>query len=106
MIGAYHQLWRIEKSFRMSKHNLKARPIYHHRRESIDAHITIVFAALAITRFIEDRTGWSIKMFVTTARRCRTVQIRAGQQLPTAELPTDRRDALAQITLTGPCALN
>jgi hypothetical protein len=48
----------------MSKHDLKARPIYHHKRESIQAHLSIVFAALAVTRFIEDRTGWSIKRFV------------------------------------------
>ena len=40
VIGAYHQLWRIEKSFRMSKHDLQARPIYHHKRESIEAHLT------------------------------------------------------------------
>jgi hypothetical protein len=32
VIGAYHQLWRIEKSFRMSKHDLQARSIYHHKR--------------------------------------------------------------------------
>ena len=44
VIGAYHQLSHIEKSFRMSKHDLQARPIYHHQRESIDAHLTIVFA--------------------------------------------------------------
>ncbi len=100
VIGAYHQLWRIEKSFRMSKHDLRARPIYHHKRESIDAHLTIVFAALAITRLIEERTGWSIKRFVRTARRYRTVQIRAGQHLLAAEdpLPDDLRDALALIT--------
>jgi hypothetical protein len=71
----------------MSKHDLKARPIYHHKRESIDAHLTIVFAALAITRFIEDRTGWSIKKFVRSTRRYRTVQIRAGQHVLTAEDP-------------------
>jgi len=99
VIGAYHQLWRIEKSFRMSKHDLRARPVYHHKRESIDAHLTIVFAALAVTRFIEVRTGWSIKRFVRTARRYRTVQIRVGQHTLTAEdpLPPDLRDALAQI---------
>jgi len=79
VIGAYHQLWRIEKSFRMSKHDLRAQPIYHHERESIDAHLTIVFAALAVTRLIEARTGWSIKKYVQTARRYRTIQIRAGQ---------------------------
>ena len=99
VIGAYHQLWRIEKSFRMSKHDLRARPIYHHKRESIDAHLAIVFAALAVTRLIEDRTGWSIKKFVRTTRRYRTVEVRAGKQLLTAEepLPVDLRDALAQI---------
>jgi transposase len=78
VIGAYHRLFEIEKSFRMSKHDPQARPIYHHKRESIEAHSTIVFAALAITRLVEDRTGWSIKKFVRTARRYRTVQIRAG----------------------------
>ena len=56
----------------MSKHDLQARPIYHRKRESIDAHLTIVFAALAVTRFIEARTGWSIKRFVRTARRGRS----------------------------------
>jgi hypothetical protein len=98
-IGAYAGLWRIEKSFRMSKHDLAARPIYHHKRESIDAHVNIVFAALAVTRLIETRTGWSIKKFVQTTRRYRTVQIRVADQLLTAEdpLPTDLRDALAQI---------
>lgn len=99
VIGAYHQLWHIEKSFRMSKHDLRARPIYHHKRESIDAHLTVVFAALAVTRFIEDRTGWSIKKFVRTARRYRTIQIRAGNQTITAAdpIPDDLRDALSMI---------
>ena len=99
VIGAYHQLWHVEKSFRMSKHDLKARPIYHRKRDSIDAHLSVVFAALAITRLIEDRTGWSIKKFVRTARRYRTVQIRAGTQIITAAdpLPPELRDALALI---------
>jgi hypothetical protein len=100
VIGAYHQLWHIEKSFRMSKHDLRARPIYHHKRESIDAHLTIVFAALAVTRYIEHLTGWSIKKFVRTARRYRTIDIRAGRHLLTAEdpLPDELRNALALIT--------
>jgi hypothetical protein len=99
VISSYHDLWRIEKSFRMSKHDLQARPVYHHKRESIDAHLAIVFAALAVTRFIEARTGWSIKRFVRTARRYRTIQIRAGQHVLTAEdpLPPDLRDILARI---------
>lgn len=99
VIGAYHQLWHIEKSFRMSKHDLRARPIYHHKRESIDAHLAVVFAALAVTRYVEAATGWSIKRFVRTARRYRTVQVRVGTHIVAAEdpLPDDLRDTLAQI---------
>ena len=99
VIGAYHQLFHIEKSFRMSKHDLQARPIYHHKRDSIEAHLAVVFAALAISRHIESQTGWSIKKLVRTARRYRTIQIRAGTQTLTAEdpLPTDLRNALALI---------
>jgi len=99
VIGAYHQLWRIEKSFRMSKHDLQARPIYHHKRESIDAHLTTVFAALAVTHWIEHQTGWSIKKFVRTARRYRTVTIKAGSQILTAAdpLPDDLSEAIAKI---------
>ena len=59
----------------------------------------MVFAALAVTRLIEDRTGWSIKKFVRTARRYRTMPFRVGQQLILAEepLPDDLRTALERI---------
>jgi hypothetical protein len=99
VLGAYHRLFEIERSFRMSKHDLAARPIYHHKRESIDAHLNVVFAALAVTRLLEETTGWSIRRFVRTARRYRTVQIRAGTQLLTAQdpIPDDLHDALANI---------
>jgi hypothetical protein len=96
VIGAYHQLFQIEKSFRMAKSDLQARPIYHHQRDSIEAHLTIVFAALAVSRWIESRTGWSIRKFVRTARRYRTIQIQAGPHTVTAAdpLPHDLRDAI------------
>jgi Transposase DDE domain len=99
IIGAYHQLWRIEKSFRMSKHDLQARPIYHHKRESIEAHLSIVFAALAVSHWIERQTGWSIKKFIQTLRRYRIVTIRAGNHTLTAAdpLPADLQDILAAI---------
>ena len=100
VIGAYHHLWRIEKSFRMSKHDLQARPIYHHKRESIEAHLSIVFAALAVSHWIERQTGWSIKRFVQALRRYRTVTIRAGNHALTAAdpLPAEIQDILATIT--------
>lgn len=99
MIGAYHRLFQIERSFRMSKHDLAARPIYHHKRASIEAHLTIVFAALAVSRLVEERTGWSIRRFVQTARTYRTVQIHAGGRLLTAAdpVPDDLQAALDRI---------
>jgi Transposase DDE domain len=99
VIDAYHQLWRIEKSFRMSKHDLQARPVYHHRRESIEAHLTIVFASLAVSHWIEHQTGRGIKKFVRTARRYRTVTIQAGHHTLTAAepVPDDLAQALTKI---------
>jgi transposase len=92
-------LWRIEKSFRMSKSDLQARPVYHRKRDSIEAHLSVVFAALAVTRWIEASTGWSTRKFVKTARRYRTIQIQAGRQTITAAdpIPDDLRQALDAI---------
>jgi DDE family transposase len=106
VIGAYHRLFEIEKSFRMSKHDLQARPIYHHKRESIEAHLTVVFAALAISRWIEAQTGWSIRKFVRTARRYRTIEIQAGPHTVTAAdpLPSDLQAALTKISNASPGA--
>ena len=58
-----------------------------------------MFDALAVSRWIEDATGWSIKKFVKTARRYRTIQIQAGEQTITAAdpLPDDLRDAIDAI---------
>jgi hypothetical protein len=99
VMGAYHQLWQIEKSFRMSKTDLRARPIYHHKRDSIEAHLTIVMAALAVTRLIERATGWSIARFVTTLRRYHTIAIQAGDQTITAAnpLPEDIAQTLNRL---------
>jgi hypothetical protein len=99
VIGAYRRLFQLEKFFRMSAHDLTVGPADHHQRQSIDAHLTTVFAALAVSRWIESRTGWSIENFVRTAHRCRTVHIRAGDHNITAAdpLPDDLRDALDQI---------
>jgi len=99
VIDAYHQLWRIEKAFRMSKHDLQARPIYHRTRDSIEAHLSVAFAVMAVSHWIEHQTGWSIKKFVRSARRYRTVTIQAGNHTLTAAEPppADLAEALAKV---------
>ncbi|OIQ82040.1 transposase DDE domain protein [mine drainage metagenome] len=62
VIDAYHDLWQVERSFRMTKSDLRARPVFHHQRDAIEAHLTVVFAALAIGRHLQDTTGVTLKM--------------------------------------------
>lgn len=49
----YNQLWQIEKAFRISKTDLKIRPIHHYKRKRIAAHICIAFVAYAIYKELE-----------------------------------------------------
>lgn len=85
VIGSYHDLWHVEQSFRMSKTDLAARPIFHRTRDAIEAHLTIVFTALAIARDLQDRTGWSIRRIIQTLRPLQHVTISIGDQQLQAE---------------------
>lgn len=84
---------------RVQSHDLQARPIYHHPRESIEAHLSIVVAAMAVSHYIEHQTGWASRNSYAPARRYRTVTIKAGNQTLTAAdpLPDDLRAALIKI---------
>lgn len=53
VVENYRQLWRIEKAFRISKTDLRIRPVYHYRRKRIEAHICIAFVAYTIYKELE-----------------------------------------------------
>lgn len=53
IIDHYKQLWQIEKAFRISKTDLKIRPVYHRLRHRIEAHICIAFVAYSIYKELE-----------------------------------------------------
>lgn len=53
VIENYSQLWQVEKAFRISKTDLRIRPIYHRLRNKIEAHICICFSAYAIYKDLE-----------------------------------------------------
>lgn len=61
IVKHYHGLWHVEQTFRMSKSDLKARPIFHHTHDAIRAHIIICFMALMIGKWIEIKTGFSLR---------------------------------------------
>ena len=56
VIGKYHELWHVEQSFRMSKTDLRARPIFHRTRDAIEAHLTVVFTALSVSPVVQERS--------------------------------------------------
>jgi transposase len=85
VIDAYHNLFEVEKSFRMTKSDLQARPIFQQTRDSIEAHLTVCFAALAISRYIQDKTKISIKKFVRRLKELRTGIVQIGDKQYTAE---------------------
>ena len=107
MIDAYHQLWHIEKAFRMSKHDLQARPIYHHTRDSIEAHLSIVFAAMAVSHWIETPNRLEHQEIRPHRTPLPHRQIKAGRQILTAAdpLPDDLRRSPRQDQLSRQCAL-
>lgn len=52
----YHGLWQVEESFRITKHDLKIRPVYHWTPKRIKAHIAICFMSLTLARHLMYRT--------------------------------------------------
>ena len=61
VIARYHNLWRIEQSFRMSKSDLQTRPIFHHKEDAIRSHVLICFVALIMEKYLELSTNLSLQ---------------------------------------------
>ena len=87
VVAAYHDLFQVEASFRMAKTDLRARPMFHHEEDSIHAHLTVVFAALAISRHLQDAAGYTIRRIVHALRPLRDVTINVGGHQLTATTP-------------------
>ena len=85
VVSSYHELWHVEQSFRMSKHDLRARPVFHHTRDAIEAHLTVVMAALAVARHLQETTGISIKRIIRTLKPLQDVTINLNGHKITAQ---------------------
>ena len=85
VVSSYHELWHVEQSFRMSKHDLRARPVFHHTRDAIEAHLTVVMAALAVARHLQETTGISIKRIIRTLKPLQDITINLNGHKITAQ---------------------
>ena len=94
VISRYHDLWHVEQSFRRSKTDLAARPMVVRTRDAIEAHLTIVFTALAVARETQNRTGLAIRNVIRQLRPLRSAMIAvngAVQAFPPAIDPEQQK---------------
>jgi hypothetical protein len=77
--------------------------VFHRQRDSIEAHLTIVFAALAISRYLQEQTGVSIKKLVNTLRTVRSAAIKVNGERLTLdpEIPPPARELLTALRHEG-----
>jgi transposase len=61
IINQYKGLWQVEESFRVNKHDLKIRPIYHWKESRVKAHLAICYMAFACVRYLEYRVKTQIQ---------------------------------------------
>ena len=89
----------------MSKHDLRARPVFHHTRDTIEAHLTVVMASLAVARYLQDTTGISIKRVIRALKPLQEVTINLnGHHLTAAPRLTDTANDILTALSTPPPA--
>ncbi len=103
IIGRYHELYRVEQAFRVSKSDLKTRPIFHFKEPSIQLHILICFMALVISKHVEIKTGLSIRAFLV---RCKKItdarlvnQINNKEVMMRVPVPDELKKIIGKIGL-------
>lgn len=83
IVDMYRGLWQIEQSFRITKSILKARPVYVHNKESIEAHFLSCFVSLLILRLLEKKTDYKIPIetMVDSLRKANLAQLPDGNYM-------------------------
>ena len=76
IIDHYRNLWHVEQAFRIAKSDLAMRPIYHFKKQAIEAHVLICFMALAACKYMELKTGKSTKKIVKLLRSITEARIK------------------------------
>lgn len=69
IIERYHELYKIEQAFRISKSDLQTRPIFHYKEEPIKLHLLICFMALVVSKHIELQTNTSTRKFIHECKK-------------------------------------
>ena len=100
---AYHNLWNVEKAFRIAKSKIEIRPMFHFTRRRIEAHLCICFVALKIYKELERllkraNIGMSIDKVLNMAKTVTAITIKMpdGQKV-TRTMPMRRHQRIAPL---------
>ena len=85
----------------MSKHDLRARPVFHHTRDAIEAHLTVVMASPAVARYLQEATGISIKRIIRALKPLQEITINLnGHHLTAADpLTPEAEEILTALSI-------
>ena len=77
IVDMYHGLWRIEQTFRVTKSELEARPVFVSRKDRIGSHFLTCFISLLIVRILEHELHheYSTEQIVLSLRKANVVQL-------------------------------
>lgn len=86
--AAYHNLWHVERAFRISKSKIEIRPMFHFTRRRIEAHVCICFVALKVYKELErllklSNINMSVDKVLELARTIVTIQMTLPQNKQT-----------------------
>lgn len=105
VIENYRQLWKIEQAFRISKHDLKIRPIYHRKQRRIEAHICLSFAAYKVYKELErllyeKKANISAQKAIDIAKTIYHIKVRvigSGKTIGKTVITNDQQRYLANL---------
>jgi transposase len=68
VLTQYHGLWQVEESFRINKHDLRMRPVFHWTANRIQSHISICFMAFSLIRFMQYKIKLQLNESISAER--------------------------------------
>lgn len=100
IVQQYTQLWQVEKAFRLSKQDLKIRPVFHWKPQRVRGHILITFLSLFLSRYVEyrlARLGYSISWIVDNLDTVFATQLEDKETGAILEIHSDVSETVQNI---------
>lgn len=104
VILQYHNLWQVEKAFRMSKSDLQERPVYHSKPQRIKAHLTLCFVSLLVmkeTERILGLKGYSVKKAIELLSQVGRGKVAVGKTILDIKMRLDKETQELISSFTG-----